>query len=146
MAYEILVKPWAEARQMAIPIRFEVFVNEQNVPQEMELDSDDDRAWHVLILSGENVLGTARLVVEEKDLNPVGRIGRMAVLKEFRHQGIGLELLKNLINFGVKQGICEYYLHAQLSAQGFYEKEGFISEGEVFEEAGILHQSMRLKI
>ena len=146
MAYEILVKPWAEARQMAIPIRFEVFVNEQNVPQEMELDSDDDRAWHALILSGENALGTARLVVEDQDLNKVGRIGRMAVLKEYRQQGIGADLLKALINFGVKQGIHEFYLHAQLLAQAFYVKEGFVTEGEIFEEAGILHQAMRLKI
>ena len=146
MAYEILVKPWAEARQMAIPIRFEVFVNEQNVPQEMELDSDDDRAWHALILSGENPLGTARLVVEDQDLNKVGRIGRMAVLKEYRQQGIGADLLKALINFGVKQGIHEFYLHAQLLAQAFYVKEGFVTEGEIFEEAGILHQAMRLKI
>lgn len=146
MDFRVSVKPWLEVSPLAVPIRFEVFVNEQSVPKEMELDSDDDRAWHALILSGENALGTARLVVEVHDLNKVGRIGRMAVLKGYRNKGLGFQLLQALVNFGLSQGIYEYYLHAQLSAQGFYEKEGFIPEGEIFEEAGILHQAMRLKI
>jgi predicted GNAT family N-acyltransferase len=150
MAYQLLVENWVEAQDLAIPIRFQVFVNEQKVPEEMELDEDDSGAWHALVFSGNVAIGTARLVVENEGLDElsgqVGRIGRLAVLKNYRRQGVGADLLKTLIQYGVDRGIHEYYLHAQLSAQGLYEKMGFISEGDIFEEAGILHQSMRLKI
>lgn len=146
MEYRIVVQSWIEAFQLAIPIRFDVFVKEQKVPEEIEIDEYDESAWHALVLGVDKALGTARLVVEEQDLIKVGRIGRMAVLTAYRNKGLGLQLLQALVNFGLRQGIFEYYLHAQQSAQSFYEKQGFIAEGEIFEEAGILHQAMRLKI
>lgn len=146
MDYQINVKPWSEAHYEAVSIRYEVFVGEQKVPVEIEIDEFDEDAWHAVVFDANKAIATARLVVEKNGLNQVGRIGRMAVLKQFRHLGIGSALLRALLDFGLVHGIRDYYLHAQVSAQRFYEKEGFISEGEIFEEAGILHQSMRLKI
>ena len=147
MEYQISVKPWLYASQEAIPVRFDVFVREQSVPQEIEIDEDDVVAWHVLALTDSGCIGTARLVIEgDKSPNPIGRVGRMAVLKSNRKHGVGAALLKALIQFGTDKQINEYYLHAQLTAENFYSQFGFIAEGDVFEEAGILHRTMRLKI
>ena len=148
MCYEILITPWLDAKKSATPIRFEVFVNEQNVPESMEIDEDDENAWHALVIAQGLPIGTARLVIENTSSNrlQIGRIGRMAVLKSFRGQGAGKRLMEALIQFGSEMSIRQYYLHAQLTAQDFYKGFGFVSEGEIFEEAGILHQSMRLKI
>lgn len=147
MEFQVLIKNWTNQSREAIPIRFEVFVKEQNVPEEIEIDEDDAIAWHALAYKDSSAIGTARLVLEAYDDNSnVGKIGRMAVLKKFRSYGVGTELIKALIQFGVDMGLKEFYLNAQLSAQGFYRNFGFIPEGEIFEDAGILHQTMRLKI
>lgn len=148
MRYNVLIAQWGEVMDLSSKIRFDVFVAEQNVPESLEIDEEDQSAWHTIVFENGLPIGTARLVIEDihSGGNPTGRIGRMAVLKDFRNQGVGRELILSLLEFGKNLNIHEYYLHAQLTAQSFYEKFGFISEGEVFEEAGILHQSMRLKI
>lgn len=118
-------------------VRNTVFVIEQNVPPELELDADDLRATHILArtLDGEPV-GAARIT-------PSGRIGRMAVLTGYRRRGIGSSMLHTLLDFAAGRGLRAVRLHSQNSAMGFYARHGFTAEGDEFVEAGIPHRLMR---
>jgi predicted GNAT family N-acyltransferase len=121
-------------------VREPVFVVEQNVPLEMEWDELDPMCRHVIARDDQHQpIGTGRLTPEHK-------IGRMAVLKEWRGRGVGEALLLALIEQARDLGLPQVSLHAQVDAIGFYEKFGFESYGERFEEAGIQHQSMRLAL
>ncbi len=128
---------WEEVRHLAYPIRLTVFVNEQRVPEELELDEDDPAAWHAVVLDHGKAIATGRLLRS-------GKIGRLAVLKEYRGMGLGGELLKTLLSYGRQEGIKEFFLHAQTSAVDFYERHGFKAIGLPFEEAGIDHIKMLL--
>jgi len=127
---------WQSARRHAAPIRFEVFVSEQGVPADIELDDMDARSIHGVAFEGDKAIGTARLL-------PDGHIGRMAVLKACRGRGVGGFLLKKLIDKAKEQGNLEVVLSAQVHAVPFYLRHGFRCEGPVYEEAGIAHQAMR---
>ena len=128
---------WSEARAEAMPIRFAVFVEEQKVPAKIELDEHDAVCMHALARSGDGTaIGTGRLL-------PDGHIGRMAVLKPWRGQGVGAALLEHLIDAARQRGDDEVVLSAQTHATGFYRKHGFREEGAVYDEAGIAHQDMR---
>ena len=121
-------------------VREPVFVVEQQVPLDMEWDELDPRCSHVIARDdAHRPIGTGRLTPEHK-------IGRMAVLKEWRGRGVGEALLLALIELARDQGLPEVSLHAQVDAMGFYEKFGFEAYGDRFEEAGIQHQSMRLAL
>lgn len=139
----ILIKPWQDAKQEAYAIRKSVFIEEQGVPMEMEVDEHDLAAQHALAYKESQCIGTARLVVLARD---IGRIGRMAVLPLYRNMGIGTQLLNTLIDQGQTQGITQFELHAQLSAIPFYERFGFIAQGNIYDEAGIAHRDMMLFI
>ena len=139
----ILIKSWPDAEQEAYSIRKRVFIDEQGVPEEMELDEHDPLAQHVLVYLDSECIGTARLVTLP---GSVGRIGRMAVLPIHRRQGIGERLLSALLELSKSQGITQLELHAQLSAIPFYEKYGFIAQGDIYDEAGIAHRDMILYI
>jgi predicted GNAT family N-acyltransferase len=139
----ILIKSWREAEEEAYPIRKRVFIDEQGVPEEMELDEYDPTAHHALAYLNSECIGTARLVTLPGD---VGRIGRMAVLPMHRRQGLGGKLLCALLELSKSQGITKLELHAQLSAIAFYEQYGFIAQGEIYDEAGIAHRDMILSI
>lgn len=130
---------WEEARAHAAPIRFEVFVNEQRVPAEIELDDADRDCLHVIAFEGQAAVGTGRLL-------PDGHIGRMAVLKGHRSRGVGAAMLKRLIHAARERGDREVALSAQVHAVAFYRAHGFVEEGGVYEEAGIAHQAMRLSL
>ncbi|HYN11726.1 MAG TPA: GNAT family N-acetyltransferase [Burkholderiales bacterium] len=130
---------WENARSRATPIRFEVFVKEQGVPAEIELDEADAQSIHALAFDGSQVVGTARLL-------PDGHIGRMAVLKQFRGKGIGSALLVKLVEAAKQRGERTLVLSAQVHAVDFYRAHGFRPQGEVYEEAGIAHQDMRRSI
>lgn len=129
---------WEEARYLAYPIRLTVFVNEQQVPEELELDEDDHTAWHAVVLDHGKAIATGRLLRS-------GKIGRLAVLKEYRGLGLGGGLLKTLVSCGHQEEIKQFFLHAQTSAIGFYERHGFKAIGPVFNEAGIDHIKMVLE-
>lgn len=128
--------PWEEARAHAAPIRFAVFVEEQGVPFEIELDEYDPVSLHALAFDGDQPVGTGRLL-------PDGHIGRMAVLKEWRNRGIGGLLLKRLIDAAKARGDGQVALSAQVGALQFYRAHGFEPEGDEYMEAGIRHQAMR---
>lgn len=127
-----------EEKQKAYGLRLEVFVREQKVPEDMELDEFDAEAIHAIAKDGETVVGTGRLVVEEDR----GRIGRMAVQKERRKEGIGKGLMEVLESKAIESGLTEVYLHAQVHAEDFYAKMGYAERGEEFDEAGIAHIEM----
>lgn len=127
---------WEEAKAEAGTIRYIVFVDEQKVPAEMELDEHDPVCVHVVAKSGGRAVGTGRLL-------PDGHIGRMAVLKEARGQGVGAAMLLALMEKARLRGDKEVALSAQTHAIGFYRKHGFVEEGPQYLDAGIPHQSMR---
>ena len=139
METELLIEllPWEHARELASPIRFEVFVREQRVPAEIELDEMDARCIHAVAFLEELPVGTGRLL-------PGGHIGRMAVLKSHRNRGVGAAMLKRLIAAARERGDREVALSAQVHAVPFYRAHGFVEEGAEYEEAGIAHQAMRL--
>ena len=127
---------WDQARADAAPIRFAVFVDEQKVPAEIELDEHDAACLHVVARSEGRAVGTGRLL-------PDGHIGRMAVLKAWRGQGVGAAMLAVLIDAARARGDREVALSAQTHALGFYRRFGFTHEGPEYIEAGIPHQAMR---
>jgi predicted GNAT family N-acyltransferase len=129
-----------EGLKRARSIRLRVFVKEQNVPREIELDADDQRATHFLAFIAGRSVGTARVVFNGKQ----AKIGRMAVLKSFRKKGVGRELLEESLKLAWKKGVKSLILHAQVPVVGFYEKRGFRCVGRTFMEAGIPHRKMIL--
>ena len=139
----ILIKNWQDAKLDAYSIRRRVFIEEQGVPEEMELDEFDLDARHALAYADSECIGTARLVTLPGNL---GRIGRMAVLPGYRGQGIGRELLKTLLKASRSQDIKQIELHSQVSVIPFYEQFGFIAQGDIYDEAGIAHRDMILRI
>jgi predicted GNAT family N-acyltransferase len=127
---------WPQERNLLRQVREPVFVEEQGVPREMEWDDDDLMAYHLLALdAGQRPIGTARLLGS-------GQIGRMAVVPEWRGQGVGSALLARLLEQAETSGMQKLFLHAQTSAEPFYAKAGFSPVGKVFDEAGILHRKM----
>ena len=129
---------WQNETDNLRSIREIVFINEQNVPEEMEWDEFDAISKHVLALDNDRKpIGTARLL-------PDGRIGRMAVLKEWRGKGVGSAMLKKLLQELMHQNVTRAILNAQTSVIQFYQKFGFQTEGEEFIEAGISHIKMAL--
>lgn len=131
---------WDELSGLASPLRHEVFVHEQKVPEDMEWDADDASAVHAVALNRFGVaLATGRLLQHAPG---VARIGRMAVLKSMRGTDLGRRVLRGLMAAARERGDTEVLLHAQCSAEGFYRREGFVPQGPVFEEAGIAHVTM----
>jgi predicted GNAT family N-acyltransferase len=138
---EILIKQWKEAQTDAFLVRQKVFIHEQGVPAELELDEFDPLAVHALAYLDGQCIGTGRLV----DLgNGQAQIGRMAVLAQFRGTGTGKQLLEQLIGIAKSQGTHTIILHSQVVAIPFYEKLGFRAEGPTYDEAGIPHRNMIL--
>lgn len=128
-----------ERLERAWAIRRRVFIEEQHVPEEIELDEDDARAFHALATIGAKAIGCGRYVGHGSDEI---KIGRMAVLPEYRGRGIGREILQFLMDTARARGFHRAVLHAQLTAEGFYLKQGYEPVGQVFEEAGIAHRAM----
>ncbi len=130
---------WSSGSAALRDVRTQVFVEEQSVPIELEWDDKDETASHWLAFENDKPIGTVRMLSD-------GHIGRMAVLKEYRGQGIGLHLLQAAINAAKEKNLYEVYLYSQTQAVDFYRQEGFIAHGEEFLDANIPHRTMRLKL
>lgn len=126
---------WASMAPALEAIRREVFIVEQQVPEEMEWDAGDATSVHALARLDGHPVGCGRLL-------PDGHIGRMAVRAPFRSKGVGRALLQALLDEARRRGMRVVALHAQMHALGFYEAQGFVADGPVFDEAGILHRRM----
>jgi predicted GNAT family N-acyltransferase len=137
--YFVMLVDWRDAHVMLAQVRTTVFVEEQGVPPEIEMDGLDPECAHALArdLDGQPV-GAGRLM-------PDGRIGRMAVLSDWRGSGVGGALLATLVTEAKRRGLAEVYLHSQSHAKAFYERHGFVVEGEEYLEAGIPHVGMRAR-
>ncbi len=127
-------------KEKLFALRQEVFVDEQNVPPEIEIDEFDNSALHIAARDGENVIGCARLVVA----NGEGHIGRLAVKREHRGRGVGAAICRFIIDLCLDGGITRVTLNSQAHAVGFYERLGFERHGAPFMEAGIEHIAMIL--
>lgn len=128
---------WQHDQNILSEIRRRVFVDEQNVPEDLEWDGLDDDAQHWLAFYNDEPIGTARLLRN-------GHIGRMAVLAHARGRGVGAAILRSAIDDAKQQQLREVYLHAQTHALSFYERLGFVVEGPEFLDANIPHRTMRL--
>jgi len=140
---------WGQAMALARPVRETVFVSEQKVPIELEWDEWDEASVHAIALLGPdfrkmNVAGTGRLLPTAPDGS--ARLGRMAVLSQCRAKGIGQLILNALLAEARRRNVRRIDIHAQLYAADFYRRAGFMQEGDVFDEAGIPHIAMSLKL
>ncbi|MBL1073062.1 GNAT family N-acetyltransferase [Nocardia sp. 2] len=123
----------------AYAVRVRVFVDEQGVPEEEELDALDATADHFLASLDGKPAGAGRMIVRDE----VGILGRLAVLKEARGTGLGVALVRAIENRVRERGLATVELHSQTHAQGFYERLGYAAYGEIGMDAGIPHIWMR---
>jgi len=141
---DVEIGTWSAMKLLASPLRYAVFVEEQEIAPELEWDDADESAVHVVIV---NKLGQA--VATGRLLQPrpgVSQIGRMAVAKSLRGSGLGQKVVNTLIDEARRHCDHEVILHAQCSAEGFYKRLGFAPHGDVFMDAGIEHIEMSLKL
>ena len=131
----VRVADWQKDNAELRRIREAVFINEQQVPPELEWDSDDTDAVHFLAFEGDFPIGTARLLGD-------GHIGRVSVLKDWRGLKVGESLMKAVFEEAEKRGLTQQMLSAQVHATAFYQQLGFKIVSEEFLEAGIPHVDM----
>jgi predicted GNAT family N-acyltransferase len=138
--FRVRLVDWRDASPALAGIRTTVFVGEQKVPPDIEIDGRDPECVHALAESAAGkAIGTGRLM-------PDGRIGRMAVLAAWRNRGVGAALLEALMAEARRRGFREVHLHAQSRAKDFYLRHGYVVEGDEYLEAGIPHIGMRARL
>jgi predicted GNAT family N-acyltransferase len=138
----------------AYRIRNEVFVGEQGVPPDLELDELDATADHFLVYDdAARPVGAGRLVVEPPGFEgvpdaatPVGHLGRLAVLSTARGGGLGVALVEAIERRAAERGLLLVALSAQTQAIGFYERLGYAAHGPEFDDAGLPHRWMTRSI
>lgn len=139
-SFTVRLADWTRDHEALRLVRETVFVLEQRVPLELEWDEDDETALHALAEDENgNPVGTGRLTVD-------GRVGRMAVLKDWRGRGVGSAVLAWLTDAARARGVGEIVLSAQVDAISFYRRFGYTEEGEEFMDAGIPHRRMRRRL
>ena len=145
-SFTVSLASWKQLGEALSQVRFTVFVREQGVPPEIELDAldaDATRCVHAAAVDDAGaVIATGRLLLDP----PIPRVGRMAVLKAWRGRGVGAAILETLCAEAKRQGFAEVMLHSQTHATPFYFKLGFLSHGSEFFEAAIPHLEMRRKL
>ncbi|ALC30396.1 GNAT family N-acetyltransferase [Streptomyces bacillaris] len=134
-------------------VRKDVFVGEQDVPEEIEYDAHDATAVHVLAVAADGTaLGTGRLLHGADAAGKtggdlaVGSLGRLAVTRQARGLGVGAALVRAIEEEAARLGLTAVDLHAQTHALGFYERLGYVAYGPEFPDAGIPHRAMRREI
>jgi len=152
MAYEIAVVRTAAEMTEALAVRRRVFIEEQAVPEELEIDEHDrdpalvTGALHVLVRLEGVAVGTGRLLLDRDEQDQV-HVGRVAVLADMRRRGIGRAVMLALHDIAREHGIDSITLAAQTHAIGFYERLGYVLQpGGVFLDAGIEHRWMDLRL
>jgi predicted GNAT family N-acyltransferase len=136
VSVSVRILSWADAEPEAAAIRTQVFVVEQGVSPEIEMDEWDQCCEHALAYGSDGrAIGTGRLL-------PDGHVGRMAVLREARGANVGSAILAALVERARDRGMTRLELNAQTQAVGFYERHGFAAYGDEFLEADIRHVHM----
>ncbi len=136
---EVLQVSWQDMEPHLRDIRTKVFIEEQNVPEDLEWEEVDHNAVHLLVKTAGQYVATARL------LN-TGQIGRMAVLEPYRLSGIGRAMLVKLLSIAEERNMQRVILNAQVDAMAFYKKQSFKVESDVFDDAGIPHIKMYMRL
>ena len=126
------------AYEDAVSVRYDVFVDEQGVPEDLEVDEHEDTATHFVAYDDGAAVEAARLREYEAG---VGKVERVAVRKARRGEGVGAALMA-AVEAAAAERFDELYLHAQLHVEGFYADRGYERDGDVFTEAGIEHVAM----
>ena len=138
--YRVRDATWADDGEALRAVRFPVFVDEQRVPAEIEIDELDAVCLHALAEDAEGQpIGAARL-------DDGGHIGRVAVLAAWRRHGVGAALMRHLIDRARAAGHRRIEISAQVQAIPFYAALGFVTHGPVYLEAGIDHRHMTLDL
>ncbi len=135
LPYTLIITDWRTHQAALSEVRRKVFIEEQQVPEALEWDHEDEDAMHLLAID----LGGARLLYD-------GRLGRMAVRKDCRGNGVGEALLAMALDLFREQCFEQVKLSAQVHAIGFYERAGFKVCSEVYDDAGIPHRDMVLTL
>lgn len=131
-----------EDMERCFNIRREVFVGEQNVPADLEIDGQDPSARHFGVRADGEIIATCRVRL----MGSAAKIERVAVLKDFRSKGVGRVLMRYIVNELRKQGNVQLFkLSSQSHAVPFYEKLGFKTRGGEYLDAGIPHYDMVLE-
>ncbi len=128
-------------KKSVFDLRHEVFVEEQNVPHEIEIDAEDKHAIHIIAEKDGITIGCARLIISQNEAH----IGRLAVKKDQRGKGVGTAICRFIIDYCFSRGHTYIWLNSQYQAIDFYQKLGFVSCGDIFTEAGIEHVKMIIK-
>ena len=134
--YQLRITSWQQDQAALRFIRDTVFIKEQQVPESLEWDEDDQECIHILVLDQQQPIACGRIKNN-------GHIGRMAVLKNYRRQGIGRLILDSLLKKAHQNNCHQIYLNAQTSACLFYQKQGFKIIGDEFLDANIPHYKMQ---
>lgn len=142
--FTVSLVSWHDGEPLLRAIREAVFMREQGVPAELEWDGLDEMCRHALALSAKgHAIGCGRIVPPRgKEL---ARVGRLAVLREWRGQKVGTAVLEALLDYARSCNYREVVVNAQVGALAFYRRFGFEEEGEEFLEANIPHIRMRLQ-
>ena len=134
--FTIRLAEWDQDAEKLKAVRHAVFVVEQGVSEVLEWDKHDQDALHILALGQKcEPVGTSRLL-------KTGQIGRIAVLKHYRNNGVGKALLQKIITLAEDRGFSSVFVHAQTPVIPFYKPFGFKVEGRPFYEANIEHYLM----
>ena len=138
---KVEIVKWIDGHAQLKNIREKVFIKEQKVTPELEWDGMDENAMHFLVFKDEEAIGCARAVVIKNYM----QLGRMAVLKKYRGQGVGSTLIENAIVTAKLKQLSSIHISAQCNAINFYVKFGFEVTGDTYLDAEILHRDMTLE-
>lgn len=130
---------WADC----LAVRRRVFIEEQRVPPELEVDGRDPDCWHWYGAADDVVVATARARLVEPG---VAKVERVAVLSSHRGRGLGHRLMRAVESDLARWGNREAVLAAQRTAEAFYAARGYVAEGEPFMDAGLEHVRMRKRL
>jgi len=139
----IVIVSTAGEREDAVSVRIAVFVVEQGIPREEEIDEHDDSAIHCVGYVAGVAVAAGRLVISDEGY---GKVGRMAVLAAHRSRGLGRLVLDGIELEAARRGIALLKLSAQLRARSFYERAGYDAVGDVYDEVGIAHIAMEKRL
>ncbi|MCY6413544.1 GNAT family N-acetyltransferase [Acinetobacter sp. VNH17] len=130
---------WDQLQQDARLIREQVFIVEQNIPEQDEWDDQDAISQHFVVYDCDQPVATARLLQNNS-------VGRVAVMQEYRGQGIGRMIMLDIIHYAQQQHRPFLKLSSQVHAISFYEKLGFVTQGDPYDECGIPHIEMMMPL
>jgi len=137
---KVEIVKWIDEHESLKMIRQKVFIEEQKVTSQLEWDGMDEEAIHFLAFKNEKAIGCARAFVIENYM----QLGRMAVLKEYRGEGVGTALIEKAITTAKLNQLSAIYISAQCQAIDFYKKFGFEITSDIYLDAEILHRDMKL--